>query len=381
MDERTLDILDKTYASIMHPESWVEFLDQIVDVYGLRGANIFTSDLYHEELANAWVSNSLVGAFGQYIASDYVVIESDLFTYVPKVLATGQFSSETALLNNIEREYGVRFPDITKVTDWLRDDYGVHRRYVSPLNVQPGYWDFLTLHVGPSKAEYEPVYESSLSRLLPHFAQAVELSRPFTVLQNRFNAVLEVLDKFMLGVVILDHNRHTVIANESARQMFDVENGLHVSRSCILHAKGLDQADVLQSVVTALQTTRQSTVSFFVSREAGDRLPYSCQVSALNLKAYGESGEFFLLVIVDPELSDIVDLSGVEEIFNLTHTESAVARYLVDGMSNPQIADARGVSMETVKSQVKAVMEKVDCSNRIELVNLAHRVNLPILKS
>ncbi|GMV15914.1 MAG: helix-turn-helix transcriptional regulator [Polyangiaceae bacterium] len=52
----------------------------------------------------------------------------------------------------------------------------------------------------------------------------------------------------------------------------------------------------------------------------------------------------------------------------LTATEREVARGLLGGLTNNQIARERGVAVRTVANQVAAVLKKTGVSSRIELV-------------
>lgn len=52
----------------------------------------------------------------------------------------------------------------------------------------------------------------------------------------------------------------------------------------------------------------------------------------------------------------------------LSRAESAVAEQLCAGKSLAQIAHARGVSVNTIKSQVRQVFRKVNVGSRVALV-------------
>lgn len=52
----------------------------------------------------------------------------------------------------------------------------------------------------------------------------------------------------------------------------------------------------------------------------------------------------------------------------LTPSERDVAKGLLEGLSNTQIARERGVAVRTVANQVAAVLKKTGVSSRIELV-------------
>lgn len=61
---------------------------------------------------------------------------------------------------------------------------------------------------------------------------------------------------------------------------------------------------------------------------------------------------------------------------DLTERELEVLKCLVEGCSNPEIAEKLSISRSTVKTHVSHILEKLDASNRLEAVSLAIRHNL-----
>ncbi|MGB5763008.1 MAG: helix-turn-helix transcriptional regulator, partial [Sedimenticolaceae bacterium] len=85
-----------------------------------------------------------------------------------------------------------------------------------------------------------------------------------------------------------------------------------------------------------------------------------------------------ILYLIDPAEPQHVSIEGMKEIYRLSDAEVAVCQLLIDGCSNPEMAEIRGVSPETIKSQLKSLMGKTGVDNRVHLVRLALSVNLPI---
>lgn len=63
---------------------------------------------------------------------------------------------------------------------------------------------------------------------------------------------------------------------------------------------------------------------------------------------------------------------------DLTEREREVLKYLVEGCSNPEIAEKLSVSRSTIKTHVSHILEKLGASNRLEAVSLAIRHKLTI---
>ncbi len=87
-----------------------------------------------------------------------------------------------------------------------------------------------------------------------------------------------------------------------------------------------------------------------------------------------------MIFAIDPEEPGKVSTKGMEALYSLTASEASVCRYLVEGFSNPEIAEKRNVSPETVKSQVQSALRKTGTANRSELIRLALSINLPVDK-
>jgi DNA-binding NarL/FixJ family response regulator len=60
-----------------------------------------------------------------------------------------------------------------------------------------------------------------------------------------------------------------------------------------------------------------------------------------------------------------------EKVYDLTRRELDVLKELVDGKTNPEIAQTLSVSRATVKTHVSNILGKLNVSSRIEAVKLA----------
>ena len=75
--------------------------------------------------------------------------------------------------------------------------------------------------------------------------------------------------------------------------------------------------------------------------------------------------------IIAPEVAQELAVHALDE--RLTEREIAVLRLVAEGQSNKQIAWQLGVSIETVKSHLKMVFEKLQVDDRTHAVTLAVR--------
>lgn len=64
----------------------------------------------------------------------------------------------------------------------------------------------------------------------------------------------------------------------------------------------------------------------------------------------------------------VLDLKLVQEIFGLTLTEGKIANFVFQGKTARDIAAARDVSIETVRSHIKSILQKTETNRQAELV-------------
>lgn len=77
------------------------------------------------------------------------------------------------------------------------------------------------------------------------------------------------------------------------------------------------------------------------------------------------------MFVVDPENSVAISTQRLAALFMLSPAEAEVARAMVDGLSASEIADMRGTSEDTVRSQFKSIYAKTGVHRRADLVRLA----------
>ncbi|AZO07755.1 LuxR family transcriptional regulator [Mesorhizobium sp. M3A.F.Ca.ET.080.04.2.1] len=86
-----------------------------------------------------------------------------------------------------------------------------------------------------------------------------------------------------------------------------------------------------------------------------------------------------LLIIAATERAGGLDPKILEGLFDLTAAEAAVARDLVNGKTIADIAEARQVSKNTVRVQVKSVFEKTGVHRQADLVRMLLNIRNPAL--
>jgi DNA-binding CsgD family transcriptional regulator len=106
-------------------------------------------------------------------------------------------------------------------------------------------------------------------------------------------------------------------------------------------------------------------------RAVEDGPAFVAHLSPLRRAAQDVFPESLALVVLAPVgVQDVLSSDLVEVLFDLSAAEAAVARALAQGRTPAEIAAARGVSLTTVRSQIRAILVKTGRARQSDLTAL-----------
>ncbi len=222
---------------------------------------------------------------------------------------------------------------------------------------------------------FEPVDFELLDQLVPHLARAYQIHCRFGEAHHEGLALREVLDRLPSGVILLDEDARAVLTNRSADQILSLDDGIRLEqgRPRLADARQ-DRAFRLlvdDAVRTSAQRGRSYGKTLSVLRPSGRR-SFATMVGPLLAAPTGTNmGEAVaILFVADPEGSQISTTEVLEGLYDLTPAEAELLRLLAEGNSLEEVAERRGVTMNTARSQLKQVFSKTDTRRQGELVRL-----------
>ena len=185
----------------------------------------------------------------------------------------------------------------------------------------------------------------------------------------------EVLDRLPTGVLVFDARHSPLVVNRSARRILDLCDGFAIERGrprlADRREDGVFQALLAKACEAALGGQRGLSDVMQVTRPSGRRA-FALMVAPLLDTPPGsaEGDAVSVAFITDPETGNVTATEVLEELYMLTHAEAELVRMLSEGRSLEQVATARSVTMNTVRSQLKQVFSKTDTKRQGELVRL-----------
>lgn len=355
-------LIQAIYEAAALPERWPGVLEQIGGVVGTRYAVMLT------RRSDAWMGWTASKAY-QHIVSAYM--SSD-------IPATSQI---TPRLLAADHAGFVRQLDVLTEEEWEADSfnrdlsrhYGLNHAAATAIQVPSA--DFLVFHL-QRPAGQPGLTLRELARLdsfRPHLARAGLLAARWRL--QRLSAAAEALALVGLPAAVLDRDGRVLAANELMEQMRHVR-WLPRDRLGLVdaHANAL-----LETALKGLFAPSGQAVQSFASRIS------DTDAAVIHIvPTSGQSRDIFdgglAIVVATPVTApEAPDVQVIRALFDLSASEARVARSLTSGQTIDQIADSSGVTRETVRSQVKAVMAKTGTTRQAEVAALL--AGLPKLRT
>jgi DNA-binding CsgD family transcriptional regulator/PAS domain-containing protein len=228
---------------------------------------------------------------------------------------------------------------------------------------------------------FEEPEVAALARLVPHLQRAARLHLQMRELRLQNQAVEAALDRLPFGVIIADAGGRALIINCAAEEMAATNDGLLLRSGRLTATRTGEAAKLAQHIAEAVQSAAgrrgQTGGALLVSRPSGRR-PFALLVASLSpdvMLAAAHQAPAALILITDLDSGPAVLGKRLIELFGLTPAEACLAVALSDGKRLIDVAEERGLRMPTLRTQLRAILEKTDSRRQADLVRLI--VSLP----
>lgn len=201
---------------------------------------------------------------------------------------------------------------------------------------------FVALALLRQRGDFSDRDRTVLDILRPHLSNWYRK----TAARQEMATLMNGLEVFGRGVIILDRSGCITYASESARE-----------RLSAFFYPWSDHRSLPERLVAQL------------SVDPGGRQPVEpshivSSVGSKRLVVQGFVDDGHTVLLLEERNSEVSDAAAAE--LGLTPRESEVLRWVARGSSNPQIAETLGISRRTVKKHLESIYSKLDATGRTE---------------
>lgn len=222
-----------------------------------------------------------------------------------------------------------------------------------------------------------------MARLMPHLQQGLDLRFRLSRATREQYAYLEGLERLNEATLLVDRHGRILFESPLASDLSAGGDGVTISAGVLKFADNVASRNFAASLASLSlgegERINMGARSFPVRRPSGAR-PYMVSVRALPAAApFADAmlGAAGLVFIRDPDIHISIDAALLTDSYKLTAAETELAVAIDRGGSLADIADRRGVSITTVRSQLYALMAKLDVNRQTDLVRLLRQYRRP----
>ena len=351
------DLIDRIYECSVAPELWPSVLDDLAQLTDSRGGLLFSA-----RKALCWTaSDSVRDVFEAYVNDGW-------FLRCPR---------RPCLMSRNDPSFFVEqdfWSEDQIETDPIYRDFfrprGLGWSAGTGLQVPTGDSIVFSVERSLERGPVEPEHVAMLNALRPHLARSALVSARLGL--QRAQGASDTLEALRLPAVLLRESGEVVEANAWAQDLDD-HLTFGAGQRLILADKAAQEmlAAALQAVHAAPGAGRSS----FPLRDADGQAALVLHLIPVRRSAHDVFGPSFALLLMTPvsrERTPPADL--LRSLFDLTPAEARVAQGVARGQPLDELAESGGVSINTVRNQLRAVLEKTGCARQAELAALLANV-------
>jgi DNA-binding CsgD family transcriptional regulator len=356
-------LIDRIYECAFAPELWPGVLDEFADITDSRGGLMIAVNM--EAGIPYWTASAGVrgnvqtyvrgGYFGRCLATERLLEFGRVGFISDHEVMTREEMEGDPLYNELLWPNGLGAPAGTTI--------------LSPTG------DLLMCIVVRDRSQ-GPLGSSSLQKLdvlRPHFARSALMSARLCL--ERARAVTETLNLLGLPALVFDFSGQVIAANA----LIEAESR-HVRWRARDRVALVDKAAgaLFQRAVESIDDDEHPVPRSFAVRDADQvaaKVAHVVPIRGASRDIFARSAGVLMLTPVALAKAPAVEL--VQSLFDLTPAEAGVARGLTSGQTLQRIARESHVSPNTVRTHLRAVLEKTGCSRQAEVVALLSGLATP----
>ena len=216
-----------------------------------------------------------------------------------------------------------------------------------------------------------------IDEIIPHLKRALNIYSDFSHLRLKRDALLNGLDRLVVGLILYDKNALPLYINPTAKAIIDKHPGLKLQNDGRLlteneDARKLHKAIVDTAAINPEDSWRESISLGIKHPESVAPLPLlvtAIQTDMISPELDYE-GAKVAVFMGDPELDQPISADNLICVYDLTRSEALVAISLANGHSIDEIANRSNHSVHTIRSQLKSVFSKIGVSRQSELIKI-----------
>lgn len=369
-----LTVIDKINASALDAALWPRTLDAV--------ANILGAVCVTAELIDLKQGRPIYVEFGERLSAEAQDRYTDDFSRINPRIADGMGQRAGA----IRYDYAFLSEKDIGLDPFYAD-------FVAPLDLKyfisghilgtPDHAGVFAAQRSPSQGHAGDEEIDLVRRLIPHMRHAFDTRVRLARTDLRRRGGLHGGSDLSEAMFLVDRHGRVLQENSAAADLLSAHDGV-TAASRILNFTDPAAAVKFSGALAGLTLRQGQEIDMdgrgFAARRPSGARPYIVAVRALPVVddfADALIGARAIVFIRDPQSYSALDGDLLTESYGLSQAEADLAVSLDLGRTLADIAERRGVSITTVRTQLYALMAKLDVNRQTDLVRLLRQYRQP----
>jgi DNA-binding CsgD family transcriptional regulator len=358
----TTQIIEHFYEGILAPESWSLGLNLLCKLVGSEHAALTTwnritnSAGVHESVG---LSDACRFEFTNHYsaldpARDWVDRIPIGDWYIDHYHVGSRSMQRSAFYQDFMRKFGLSSINATHL---MRDDV---------VN------SFLVIQHGLGLPFHRQYATENMASVISHLKRALHLKQHCETITQKNNLAFAMLTQLRSPMLIVDAGGKIIFANQAAESLLSKQSLLQVAAGRI-SLSGPDRTKLLILIRTACGCEGPAIAGGLGISSLIDNLHLQIIITPLpvhHIQTSDLNQPLAILLVRDPELPYSNGTELLKQIYGLTISEARISLLILHGANPSQAAMQAGVSLATVRTQLRSIFRKTGATRQADLMRL-----------
>lgn len=357
------ELLHQLYQTPADNSHWPAFLKSLVTACQSRSARLLVMDRSARQVLNSTKVN-----IDDREHNDYVTYYVNRCPWRPEMVMKppGRFYSSYYDCSCPQEEfYRTEF-----FNDWARH-LDIEHGLSSTLYTDSRYTVQLLIQRTGGQGPFERQLARELDRYLaPHLRQVLHLGRT-TAMQKHTNVnALKAAERNFMPFLLVDGLGHSLYQCSRASALLERLPGIDLEQGRLRFRNGRQGAlfsQALNTTVTSPEHPQKILVLALEGRHTPVRMLLSPMLPGQPSDPLWPDSPVVAVYLQDPQMHLDVDHELLARLFGLTRAEARVAASIALGADSRDLAERKGVSVQTVRTQLKSAMQKMGVRRQVQM--------------
>ena len=220
------------------------------------------------------------------------------------------------------------------------------------------------LHRAVDADPFTPAEVAAVQPLVPHFTRMAGLRSHLRSMGARSRLTDDILNRQPDAILVVDAAGRPHFLNQAARALLDRGEVIRLRRGVVIAQHDTEAPRLRELIVQACCRSGAHGGGIALPRAQGRPLRLLVSPLAAGSRTHA------LLVLNDPDRVALARHARLQDLYRLTSVEAQTAAALAQGYSPAYIAERRGVSITTVRTQIRAILHKTEAGGIADVVAL-----------